>query len=87
MTLRLYAQNKEWDLKEVKVHLDHQKKHADDCDSCEDEDKKLDHIERLIELEGDLSDEQRNKLLEIAEKCPVNRTLNSEIIVNSKLKE
>lgn len=87
MTLRMYADRKGWDLKEVKTHLQHSKIHSEDCNSCENKPAKLDHIERIIELEGDLSGEQRERLLEIADKCPVHRTLNSEIKIDSKLYE
>lgn len=87
MTLRMYADRKKWDLKEVKVHLDHSKTHAEDCNKCEENsNNKIDSIERIIELDGDLDDEQRNRLLEIADKCPVHRTLNSEINIETKLK-
>lgn len=87
MTLRMYADKKGWDLKEVKTHLQHSKIHSDDCDSCENKPAKLDHIERLIEIDGELSQEQRRRLLEIADKCPVHRTLNSEIKIDTKLYE
>lgn len=87
MTLRMYADRKKWDLKEVKVHLDHSKTHAEDCNKCEESSgNKIDTIERIIELDGDLDDEQRNRLLEIADKCPVHKTLQSDIKVDTKLK-
>lgn len=85
MTLRMYADRKEWPLDEVQVHLDHQKIHADDCQNCETESGKVDYIERGVELEGDLTDEQRERLLEIADKCPVHRTLHGEIEVDTRL--
>lgn len=87
MTLRMYADRKKWPLKEVRVHLQHQKIHADDCKSCEDESQKIDHIERFIEIEGDLSTEQKERLLEIANKCPVHNTLNSPVEIITKYKE
>jgi len=86
MTLRLYADRKDWPLEEAVVHLSHGKIHAEDCRACETEDGKIDRIEREIELHGDLSTEQRDRLLEIANKCPVHRTLHSEIDVQSHLK-
>ncbi len=81
MTLRMYADRKEWPLDSVTVRLSHGKIYADDCANCETETGKIDRIEREIELEGALSDAQREKLLGIADKCPVHRTLTSETIV------
>lgn len=87
MTLRMYADRKGWDLQGVKVHLDHHKKHAQDCADCETEKGKVDEFVRSIELEGNLDDEQRQRLMEIADKCPVHRTLHSEVKVRTRLKE
>ena len=86
MTVRMYAERKEWPLKSVSVSLHHQKDYADDCDGCvQGEPRKLDIITRELHLEGDLSSEQREKLLEIADKCPVHRTLNSPVIIRTRL--
>ncbi|MEL6558386.1 MAG: alpha/beta fold hydrolase [Bacteroidota bacterium] len=87
MTLRMYADHKKWDLQEVRVHLTHNKRHKADCEDCENDKSKIDHFDREIELEGDLSDEQRKRLLEIADRCPVHRTLHGEVVVNTKLIE
>ena len=87
MTLRMYADLKEWPLDSVVVRLRHQKIHAQECRECETRSGKLDFIEREIELEGPLDEEQRQRLLEIADRCPVHRTLHSEIIVKTALKE
>ena len=87
MTLQMYAQKKAWQLDAVKVHLSHQKSYPEDCEKCKDEQSKIDHIDRIIELSGDLSEKQRKRLLEIAEKCPVHKTLSSEIRINSSLKD
>lgn len=84
MTIKMYADRKKWPLEGVHVALDHQKIHADDCADCETRVGKIDEIERVIRLEGDLSDEQRQKLMEIADKCPVHRTLHSEIKVRTE---
>ncbi|HKJ72561.1 MAG TPA: bifunctional alpha/beta hydrolase/OsmC family protein [Alphaproteobacteria bacterium] len=84
MTLRMYAERKSWPLDRVRVRLNHQKIHAEDCKNCETKTGKIDRIERLIEIEGDLSEEQRSRLLEIADKCPVHRTLHSEILVETR---
>jgi putative redox protein len=85
MTLALYARRKQWPLTNVTVRLTHSKIHAADCAECETRDGKLDRIEREITLEGTLDDTQRARLLEIAEKCPVHRTLVSEIDIQSRL--
>ncbi len=87
MTLRMYANHKKWPLKEVRVHLQHQKIHAQDCEGCQDREQKIDRIERVIEIEGDLTDEQRKRILEIANKCPVHKTLHSQVEVVSTLRE
>ncbi len=88
MTLQMYARRKKWDLKEVKVHIDHGRKYVDDCNECVEFSKevKIDHFEREIELVGNLDEEQINRLLEIADRCPVHRTLNKEVRIITKLK-
>lgn len=85
MTIRMYARRKEWPLTHVSVDVDHSKIHAEDCASCETTGGKVDRFVRTIYLEGDLSDEQKTRLLEIANKCPVHRTMESEISVDTKL--
>jgi putative redox protein len=87
MTLRLYADHKKWPLERVAVRLSHEKVHAADCADCETREGKIDRIEREIDLSGPLDAAQRRRLLEIAEKCPVHRTLHSEIKVASRLVE
>ena len=83
ITVSMYAQRKGWPLRGVSTRLRHARIHAEDCAECETKEGKLDHIELEIGLEGPLlSDEQRTKLLEIAEKCPVHRTLVTENIIN-----
>jgi putative redox protein len=78
MTLRLYADRKEWPLGQVRVHLSHDRIHAKDCGDCETKQGKIDRIERILELDGDLSDQQLERLVEIADRCPVSRTLTTE---------
>jgi len=85
MTLRLYADRKGFPLESVRVRLRHGKIHALDCLRCETKEGKIDRIEREVEVLGDLTDEQRARLLEIADKCPVHRTLTSEIDIPTKL--
>jgi putative redox protein len=83
MTLRLYAEHKKLPLERVSVRLAHSKIHAQDCEDCETKEGKIDRIERTITLEGELDAEQRKRLLEIADKCPVHRTLESEIKIRT----
>jgi putative redox protein len=85
MTLRLYAERKRWPLERVTVRLSHEKVHARDCEECETREGRVDSIEREIALEGALDDEQRRRLLEIADRCPVHRTLHSEVRIRSRL--
>src|SRR5205823_4345999 len=81
MTIALYARRKGWPLTEVSVRLRHDKVHAEDCADCETREGMLDLIEREISLIGALSAEHRTKLLAIVERCPVHRTLTSELNV------
>ncbi len=85
MTLRLYAERKQIPLERVVVRLKHAKRYIDDCKDCGDKPVMLDHIDREIELVGALSDEQRARLLEMADKCPVHRTLTSKIVIDTRL--
>jgi uncharacterized OsmC-like protein/fermentation-respiration switch protein FrsA (DUF1100 family) len=83
MTLRLYAERKALPLERVTVRLDHSRIHAADCADCETKEGMLDRIDRAITLRGALDAEQRRRLLEIADKCPVHRTLTSEIDIRT----
>lgn len=85
MTVSLYARRKQWPLEAVTVRLRHSKIHATDCADCDTKSGMLDGIERDIELHGELSAEQRAQLLEIANKCPVHKTLTSEINIRTRL--
>jgi putative redox protein len=85
MTLRLYAKQKNWPLENVEVTLRHDKIHALDCAECEKSGHKIDVIARKIRLEGPLDAGQRQRLLEIADKCPVHRTLTSDIRIETSL--
>ena len=86
MTIGLYARRKSWPLESVTVRLRHSRVHAADCAECETKEGSVDRIERDIELAGDLSAEQRTRLLEIASRCPVHRTLTSEIDIRTRLR-
>jgi putative redox protein len=85
MTVALYARRKQWPLDGVTVRLTHSKIHAADCADCETREGKLDQIESELTFSGTLTEEQRAKLLEIAGKCPVHRTLTSEIKIRTRL--
>ena len=85
MTLALYARRKQWPLEGVTVRLSHARIHAEDCAECETREGMLDRIEREIALEGALDAAQRARLLEMAERCPVHRTLTSEIDIRTRL--
>ena len=85
MTLRMYADRKGWPLESVTVRLSQDRVHATDCEECETEEGRIDRIEREIELEGPLNEEQRRRLLEIADKCPVHRTMQTEALVKNVL--
>jgi uncharacterized OsmC-like protein len=84
MTVRMYADRKEWPLEAVRVRMKHGKIHARDCEECETENGRIDRIELDLELEGPLEEEQRRQLIEIAEKCPVHRTLDSEVLIETR---
>lgn len=88
MTLRMYAERKGWPLERVAVRLRHSRIHAEDCADCETEQGQVDRIERSLEITGaELDDEQRARLLEIADRCPVHRTLNSETRIETRASE
>jgi uncharacterized OsmC-like protein len=85
MTVGLYARRKQWPLEAVRVRLRHGKIHAADCADCDTRVGMIDRIEIDLELDGALSDEQRARLMEIAERCPVHRTLTSEVLIRTQL--
>ncbi len=85
MTLRMYAEHKGLDLRSATVRVQHGKTHAKDCDDCETRDGKVDEFLRELSVDGQLSDTERNRLLEIADRCPVHRTLHSEVKVRTRL--
>jgi putative redox protein len=87
MTLQMYAKRKEWRIENVEVHTSYSKNHAIDCKDCESPNSKIDTFHREIKLVGDFDDKQRRRLLQIADKCPVHKTLHNEIQVITSLAE
>jgi putative redox protein len=85
MTLRMYANHKRLDLRSASVHVTHKKVHAEACTDCESDKGNVDVFDRELILDGDLTEEQRQRMLEIADRCPVHRTLHSEVKVRTKL--
>ena len=85
MTLRMYANRKGWPLEQVRVTLRHSRIHGEDCAECETTSGLIDHIDRDIELVGGLDDTQRQRLLGIANRCPVHQTLTSEVDIATSL--
>lgn len=83
MTLHMYARRKKWPLGVVETHVNHSKIHAEDCEHCEEPTAKIDTFERAISIKGDLDEKQRAKLLEIADKCPVHKTLHQKVQIKT----
>jgi putative redox protein len=86
MTVRMYADRKGWPLEAVRVTLRHSRIHAEDCATCETTKGWIDHIDRGIELAGELDESQRDRLLQIADRCPVHQTLTSEVDIATSLR-
>ena len=85
MTLKMYAQRKKWDLQEVFVYITYSKKHSDDLDIAVDTPTRFDHLNKKLKFVGNLDEKQINRLKEIASKCPVHKTLQSEVIIETEL--
>ena len=85
MTLGMYARRKQWPLEQVQVELRHDRMHAADCENCETQQGKIDRIRRSLTIEGELDAAQRARLMEIADRCPVHRTLENEIKIETRL--
>lgn len=84
MTLLMYARRKNWPLEKIEVRLRHEKIHAEDCQECQTKEGRVSRIERDIKLSGPLDDEQRQRLMEIAKRCPVHQTLTTETAIVDK---
>lgn len=85
ITVRMYADRKEWPLERLEIDLSHQRQHAKDCEDCEQEDGIISVIECTLTAHGDLTDEQRARLTEIADKCPVHKTITGPNHIRTKL--
>ena len=85
MTLAMYARRKGWPLETVTVSLSHSREYAEDCRDCDTKEGLLDRIERNIQLSGPLTDEQKQRMLEMADKCPIHRTLMSELDIRTRI--
>ena len=87
MTLRMYAQRKQLNVTNIRVQLQHNRIPSSDCEECEEQTGKVDQIRRLIQIDGDLTEAQRNRMLEIADMCPIHRTLHNQKEIKSELVE
>lgn len=85
MTMRMYANRKKWPVENISIELDHARDHGADCSECDEEHKQIDVITRSISITGDLDDEQRNRIMEIADKCPVHRTMHNKLVVKTNV--
>jgi uncharacterized OsmC-like protein len=85
MTLRMYADRKRWPLEAVEARVRHEKVHCEDCGEVGAKSSRIDRFQRLLSLAGPLDEDQRRRLLEIADRCPVHRTLHSKVKVETKL--
>jgi putative redox protein len=85
MTLRMYADRKQWPMTGASIQLSHTRQHAADCRECESTEGSISRIEATLELEGELTDDQRSRLAEIADHCPVHRTISGEVIITTAL--
>lgn len=85
MTVQMYARRKEWNVENITVHINHSREHAIDCEKCEESNAKIDTFKKSIELKGNLSDDQKRRLMQIADRCPVHKTLSQKIQIISSL--
>lgn len=85
MTIKMYADRKKWAIDDIYLELRHNKSHVEDCETCENPEAKIDLIEKELIIKGELDQGQKDKLLEISKKCPVHKTMLSEIRIDSSL--
>ena len=85
MTVKMYAQRKGWEVGDMYMELKHNKNHVDDCMTCDEPSSKIDVIEKELIIKGDITDEQKEKLLDISKKCPVHRSLLNEVRIESNI--
>ena len=85
MTLRMYANLKKIPLQDVTVELKHDRQHSADCADCEDQTSKIEVLQKYVTLEGELSEQQRQRLLQIADRCPVHQTLHGNLEIQTEL--
>lgn len=85
MTIKMYVDRKGWPLEEVKVHLNYDNNYVEDCMNCETEDRKIGRFERVVEVKGDLDEKQKARILAIANKCPVHKTLEQGVTIDTRL--
>lgn len=86
MTMQMYARRKGWDLQQAQAHVSHSRRYPEDCTGCEDNSKRIEHFDCTIELEGNLTEDQRKRILEISTRCPVHKTLQNVVKIDSTLK-
>ncbi|MDX1562659.1 MAG: OsmC family protein, partial [Gammaproteobacteria bacterium] len=84
MTLRMYAHRKKWQIDDIHIELEHLRDHGVDCERCDEPDQVIDVIQKTIRIDGDLDDTQRERLLEIADRCPVHKTLTGDLRIETK---
>ncbi|UJH92010.1 bifunctional alpha/beta hydrolase/OsmC family protein [Antarcticibacterium sp. 1MA-6-2] len=87
MTIQMYARRKNWKLETVETHVNHSKSHSVDCEECEKPSAKIDLFEREIIVQGELDEKQKQRILQIADKCPVHKTLHEKVEIKTKLKD
>ena len=85
MTMRMYANRKKWPVEHISIELDHSRDHGADCSECDEEHKQIDVITRAVSITGDLDDKQRERMMEIADKCPVHRTMHNKLVVKTNV--
>jgi len=84
MTLRMYANRKKWPVEKISIELEHTRDHGSDCQECDDTHSQIDIIKRTISIIGDLKDEDHSRMMEIADKCPVHRTLHNKLVIRTE---